>query len=80
MTYRDIMLQILSEMTELPHEEIEFILEEYRLSHPENPRFDVDFTAEEARRMMSDLRQNQARMLNWLASAINVTEGRNGHA
>jgi len=80
MTYREIMLQILSEMTDLPREEIEFILEEYRLNHPEIPRFDVEFTVEEARRMMNELRQNQARMLNWLASAINDSEGQHGHA
>ena len=80
MTYGDVMVRIVTEITGMPKEEVEFILEEFKMNHSDHFRFERELTDEESRKMIMDLRQKESLILNWLANVVHETEGRHGNA
>lgn len=80
MTYGDVMVRIVTEITGMPKEEVEFILEEFKLSHADHFRFERELSDEESREMIRDLREKEGLILNWLANVVHETEGRHGNA
>ncbi len=80
MTYGDVMVQILSEVTGKPKDQVGELLNIFKDSFPGQHRLDEDLPPEKADQLLNDLRKEKAGILAWLEKGAQEVNKRQGHA
>ena len=80
MTYGEVMTQVVREITGMSSEEAEFIIAQFRLTHPEAHRFDSELPPDEAEKMFHDLMAQVPTVLNWLTDVVRKENQNLGNA
>ncbi|CCK81230.1 hypothetical protein [Desulfobacula toluolica] len=80
MTYQDVLIQILSEVTGKPKTEVGNLFDAIKTTIPPGHKFDEELPPEKAKKILSDLRKEKSGILTWLAQGAINAEKKAGHA
>lgn len=62
MTYKDILIQIVSEATETPEQQIKEIMDAFLKHYPKNQKVHQEVSPEEAARLLTNLRKEKSQI------------------
>lgn len=80
MTYGDIVTKVVTQITRMSAEEVGFIMEQFKVTHPEANRFDEQLSAKEAAALEKSLTAQAPAILDWLAGVVKEEHQKFGNA
>jgi len=80
MTYGRIMAKVVMQITGMSSDELDFIMEQFRVTHPDAHRFDEELSDEEAAVLEKSLHAQAPAILNWLAEVVKEEHQQYGNA
>jgi hypothetical protein len=80
MTYGDVLVQILSEVSGLPKSQIKNQLEQFKENVQGNHKLDDELSDDEASELLNSLRKEKSGILAWLARGAMDAHKKTGHA
>ncbi len=80
MTHEDVLVQILSEVTGKPKNEISDLMTVFKDRFPTGHKFNEELPDEKAEKLLNDLRKEKAGILKWLVEGKMMAEKKIGHA
>ena len=80
MTYGDVMAKVVTQLTHMSAEEVGFIMEQFKVTHPDASRFDENLSEEEAAVIEKNLIAQAPAILHWLAGVVKEEHQQFGNA
>jgi len=80
MTYEDVLIQILSEVTGNPKNEVTDIMKIFKNRFPTGHKLNEKLSEDEAEKMLNSLRKEKAGILRWLIKGKVMVDKNTGHA
>lgn len=80
MTYGEIMASVVTEITGMAAEEVEFIMEQFRRTHPDAGRFSEEIPDDEAADLRASFLAQAPAILTWLSGVVKQEYQQYGNA
>ena len=80
MTNKDVLIQILSEVSGKPKSEVESLFENIKGNMPLGNKMDKELSDQDAEKLLSNLRKEKSGIMDWLIQGAKVMDKKTGHA